>query len=214
MKRPLEKSSKSLISCIYLWTRFQQSHFWPHSWPRGAHPWPPHSRPCKGGSLGRGPAACRPPPGTHPIADARSRGAFATVQRRFAGGPHPCRPPPGTHPIADARSRGSPFAKFLIFENTYARKHRSDRDGETAGLRYANRSKPAKGAWRDNVFVERLWRSVKYEEVYLRAYDSVSDAVHRSADNPHFYVAGVRTRVDGTTPDQADFYPLPLRLAA
>jgi putative transposase len=33
-----------------------------------------------------------------------------------------------------------------------------------------------KGAWRDNVFVERLWRSVKYEEVYLRAYDSVSDA--------------------------------------
>jgi putative transposase len=35
----------------------------------------------------------------------------------------------------------------------------------------------AKGAWRDNVFVERLWRSVKYdEEVYLHAYDSVSEA--------------------------------------
>jgi hypothetical protein len=33
-----------------------------------------------------------------------------------------------------------------------------------------------KGAWRDNVFVERLWRSVKYEEVYLRAYDSVGGA--------------------------------------
>jgi putative transposase len=33
-----------------------------------------------------------------------------------------------------------------------------------------------KGAWRDNVFVEQLWRSVKYEEVYLRAYDSVSEA--------------------------------------
>ena len=33
-----------------------------------------------------------------------------------------------------------------------------------------------RGAWRDNVFVERLWRSVKYEEVYLRAYDSVSEA--------------------------------------
>ena len=32
------------------------------------------------------------------------------------------------------------------------------------------------GAWRDNVFVERLWRSVKYEEVYLRAYDSISPA--------------------------------------
>ena len=35
-------------------------------------------------------------------------------------------------------------------------------------------SMDGKGAWRDNVFVERLWRSVKYEEVYLRAYDSVS----------------------------------------
>jgi hypothetical protein len=33
-----------------------------------------------------------------------------------------------------------------------------------------------KGAWRDNVFVERLWRTVKYEEVYLLAYDIVSDA--------------------------------------
>jgi putative transposase len=32
------------------------------------------------------------------------------------------------------------------------------------------------GAWRDNVFVERLWRSVNYEEVYLRAYDSASEA--------------------------------------
>src|SRR5271165_5447357 len=37
-------------------------------------------------------------------------------------------------------------------------------------------SMDGKGAWRDNVFVERLWRSVKYEEVYLRAYDTVSDA--------------------------------------
>jgi putative transposase len=33
-----------------------------------------------------------------------------------------------------------------------------------------------KSGWRDNVFVERLGRSVKYEEVYLRAYDSVSEA--------------------------------------
>ena len=37
-------------------------------------------------------------------------------------------------------------------------------------------SMDGKGSWRDNVFTERLWRSVKYEEVYLRAYDSVSDA--------------------------------------
>jgi putative transposase len=38
-----------------------------------------------------------------------------------------------------------------------------------------------KGAWRDNVFVERLWRSIKYEEVYLRANDGVSEARGRSA---------------------------------
>jgi len=33
-----------------------------------------------------------------------------------------------------------------------------------------------RGAWRDNVFVERLWRTVKYEEVYLHAYNTVLDA--------------------------------------
>lgn len=37
-------------------------------------------------------------------------------------------------------------------------------------------SMDGKGAWRDNVFVERLWRSVKYEEVYLKAYESVGQA--------------------------------------
>ena len=37
-------------------------------------------------------------------------------------------------------------------------------------------SMDGKGAWRDNVFVERLWRSVKYEEVYLHAYESVNEA--------------------------------------
>ena len=37
-------------------------------------------------------------------------------------------------------------------------------------------SMDGKGAWRDNVFVERVWKSVKYEEVCLRAYASVSEA--------------------------------------
>jgi len=40
----------------------------------------------------------------------------------------------------------------------------------------AKRSMDGRGAWRDNVFVERLWRSVKYERIYLKAYDSVSAA--------------------------------------
>jgi putative transposase len=37
-------------------------------------------------------------------------------------------------------------------------------------------SMDGKGSWRDNIFVERLWRSVKYEEVYLRTYNMVSEA--------------------------------------
>ena len=59
-------------------------------------------------------------------------------------------------------------------------------------------SMDGKGAWRDNVFVERLWRSVKYEEVYLRAYDSVSEArasigryldfYNRASEHPSGYV--------------------------
>jgi putative transposase len=76
-------------------------------------------------------------------------------------------------------------------------------------------SMDGKGAWRDNVFVERLWRSVKYEEVYLRAYDSVSDA--RASIGRYFgFYNGRRphSSLDGTTPDQAYFNPLPLRLAA
>jgi putative transposase len=76
-------------------------------------------------------------------------------------------------------------------------------------------SMDGKGAWRDNVFVERLWRSVKYEEVYLRAYDSVSDARASIGSYLDFY-NGRRphSSLDGMTPDQAYFTPLPLRLAA
>jgi putative transposase len=76
-------------------------------------------------------------------------------------------------------------------------------------------SMDGKGAWRDNVFVERLWRSVKYEEVYLRAYESVSEARTSIGRYLDFY-NGRRphSSLDGTTPDQAYFTPLPLRLAA
>jgi len=76
-------------------------------------------------------------------------------------------------------------------------------------------SMDGKGAWRDNVFVERLWRSVKYEEVYLRAYESVSEARTSIGRYLNFY-NGRRphSTLDGTTPDQAYFNSLPLRLAA
>jgi putative transposase len=76
-------------------------------------------------------------------------------------------------------------------------------------------SMDGKGAWRDNVFVERLWRSVKYEEVYLRAYDGVSDARASIGRYLDFY-NGRRphSSLDGDTPDQAYFNPLPFRAAA
>src|SRR5262245_27365042 len=76
-------------------------------------------------------------------------------------------------------------------------------------------SMDGKDAWRDNAFVERLWRSVKYEEVYLRAYDSVSEARTSIGRYLDFY-NGRRphSSLDGGTPDQAYFTPLPLRLAA
>jgi putative transposase len=76
-------------------------------------------------------------------------------------------------------------------------------------------SMDGKGAWRDNVFVERLWRSIKYEEVYLRAYDSVSEARASIGRYLDFYNSRrPHQSLDGTTPDQAYFTPLPLRLAA
>ena len=76
-------------------------------------------------------------------------------------------------------------------------------------------SMDGKGAWRDNVFVERLWRSVKYEEVYLRAYDTVSEARASIGRYLNFY-NGRRphSSLDGTTPDQAYFNPPPIRMAA
>jgi putative transposase len=67
-------------------------------------------------------------------------------------------------------------------------------------------SMDGKGAWRDNVFVERLWRSIKYEEVYLRAYDSVSEARISIGRYLTFY-NGQRphSSLDRKTPDQAYF---------
>jgi putative transposase len=76
-------------------------------------------------------------------------------------------------------------------------------------------SMDGKGCWRDNVFVERLWRSVKYEEVYLHAYDSVSHA--RSSLDRYFQFYNSKrphTALERKTPDQVYFKSLPLPKAA
>ena len=67
-------------------------------------------------------------------------------------------------------------------------------------------SMDGKGAWRDNVFVERLWRSVKYEEVYLRAYESVTEARASLGRYLAFYnERRPHSSLDGRTPDEAYF---------
>lgn len=71
-------------------------------------------------------------------------------------------------------------------------------------------SMDGRGAWRDNVFVERLWRTIKYEEVYLRAYDSVSDARRRLASYIDFYNTGrPHSALGAQTPDEFYFATLP-----
>lgn len=88
------------------------------------------------------------------------------------------------------------------------------------GLLMKNRIKismDGKGAWRDNVFVERLWRTIKYEEVYLRAYASVPEArasIGRYIDG--FYnLRRPHSSLDRQTPDEAYFNALqPIPVAA
>jgi putative transposase len=76
-------------------------------------------------------------------------------------------------------------------------------------------SMDGKGSWRDNVFVERLWKSVKYEEVYLHAYDLVAEA--RQGLQRYFSFYNQRrphSSLDGQTPDMVYFAALPQPQAA
>ena len=76
-------------------------------------------------------------------------------------------------------------------------------------------SMDGKGCWRDNVFVERLWKSIKYEEVYLHAYESVSQAKASLTKYIGFYNTGrPHSSLDGQTPDGVYFSSLPAKLAA
>jgi putative transposase len=76
-------------------------------------------------------------------------------------------------------------------------------------------SMDGKGAWKDNVFIERFWRTLKYEEVYLRAYESVS-AARQSISRYLAFYNGRRphTANDDLTPDAAYFGALSINQAA
>ena len=71
-------------------------------------------------------------------------------------------------------------------------------------------SMDGRGSWRDNVFVERLWRSIKYEEVYLHAYESVKQAKAGIARYVEFYnTRRPHSSLDKSTPDEFYFATLP-----
>jgi putative transposase len=79
----------------------------------------------------------------------------------------------------------------------------------------AKLSMDGRGAWRDNVFVERLWRSVKYERVYLRSYDAVSAAKADIAQYLDWYNrARQHSSLTQQTPDEAYAALLPKTLEA
>ena len=90
--------------------------------------------------------------------------------------------------------------------------------GDFVGLMLAHRieiSMDGKGAWRDNVFVERLWRSIKYEEVYLKAYDGVAEAKASLGRYLDFYNSRrPHSSQAGRTPNQAYFDNPPQKVAA
>lgn len=76
-------------------------------------------------------------------------------------------------------------------------------------------SMDGKGSWRDNVFVERLWRTIKYEEVYLKAYDSVREARASIGNYIDFYnQRRPHSSLDGVPPDTFYYNSLPLPMAA
>ena len=94
---------------------------------------------------------------------------------------------------------------------------------ETVTARGCQISMDGRGAWRDNVFVERLWRTVKYEEGYLHAYDTVADAktgiaAHLdwySRDRPHSSLKRLATLpICARTPDEAYYALLPAQSLA
>jgi len=76
-------------------------------------------------------------------------------------------------------------------------------------------SMDGKGRWQDNVFVERLWRSVKYEEIYLKAYSSIAEARRELGVYFEFYNNRRRHQgLDERTPDEVYLTTLPQRRIA
>ncbi|HRW67288.1 MAG TPA: integrase core domain-containing protein, partial [Candidatus Competibacter sp.] len=100
------------------------------------------------------------------------------------------------HALALNTDQGSQFTSGEFIEVLAGRNIRISMDG--------------KGSWRDNVFVERLWRTVKYAEVYLKAYGSVRDARESIGRYLDFYnTRRPHSSLDSQTPDEVYFNSRP-----
>ena len=94
------------------------------------------------------------------------------------------------------------YGKPEIFNSDQGSQYTSDAFTDVLKAHDIRISMDGKGAWRDNVFVERLWRSVKYEEVYLNAYESMQHAKSRLSNWIDFYNRESKHQTFKTAPDQ------------
>ncbi len=94
------------------------------------------------------------------------------------------------------------YGKPEIFNTDQGSQYTGDAFTEVLKNNEIRISMDGKGAWRDNVFVERLWRSVKYEEVYLNAYDSMADAKQSLKKYFEFYNQNRKHQTLKATPDR------------
>jgi putative transposase len=114
--------------------------------------------------------------------------------------------------LEDAIAR---YGRPEIFNTDQGSQFTSEDFTETLTKHGIQISMDGKGAWRDNVFVERLWRSVKYEEVYLHAYESVAQARQRLDRYFSFYnERRPHSSLGRRTPDEVYFATLPVLAAA
>lgn len=93
------------------------------------------------------------------------------------------------------------YGKPEIFNSDQGSQYTSDAFTDVLKANEIRISMDGKGAWRDNVFVERLWRSMKYEEVYLNAYESIQHAKTRLKNWIEFYNRERKHQMLKTTPN-------------
>ena len=102
------------------------------------------------------------------------------------------------------------YGKPAIFNSDQGSQYTSEAFTQVLKDHHIEISMDGKGAWRDNVFVERLWRSVKYEEVYLEAYESLTEARQSLKEYFIFYNQKRKHQTLKATPDQVYYESIKL----